>query len=395
MRLILSLLFFNSSAFALVVSPESVRQELDQAILVAQIHVDSIEATPDPVHHAVFTAHSTVQKVIQIKDDGGWFPAAGQSIAIEGMGGEVNGVGVFISGYARPYVGKTYRASLIRNGPQSFAVTGFEWGLAPLNPTRDYSRNRIDGSNGEGEGAFLYWDDSYFPIPYFISEVTFNGFPQAVSAIDASFQTWRNIQDIKVEFIAMGCSTATQDANDGVNNVIYITQNWQYDPAAIAITRNFYVSGNSPNAGLILDTDILLNATNHAFTVSGEAGAYDVQDIVTHEVGHFLGLGHEVLPNIDTSATMYAIALPDETIKRTLHPDDLLGIHAAYAGVGNKVSPEQMSTPCSIPSGPASCGAVHARRLDSWGLLASLFFLGGNLFLGRRFGAFYFNRLRS
>lgn len=391
--LITALLALCASLRALVISQDALNAQLDEAILVAQIHVDKVEVSPDPRFHALFTATCTVQKVLQVQDDGGWFPQAGESIEIEGIGGELNGLGIFISGYPRPYVGHAYEAHLVRRSAQTFQVTGLEFGLRPLSPTRDYTRNRTDGSNGDGTGAFLYWDDTSFPVPYFISETTFINQPDAVPAIDASFRTWRNIQDIKVEFVPMGCSTVNVDQNDGINNVIFVTQNWAFDPSAIAITRNFYVAGTSPKAGLLLDTDILLNATNHQFTVSGEPGKYDVQDIVTHEAGHFLGMGHDEPPNQDPDATMFAVAAPDETKKRTLHPDDLLGIHAGYNGVGQKLSGIQTSSPCVIRNGPVSCGAVHGRRAEPLEFFGILLFLAGTLGAGRVL--VYFSRLRS
>ncbi len=90
--------------------------------------------------------------------------------------------------------------------------------------------------------------------------------------------------------------------------MLYITQNWAYASAAIAITRNFYVAGDSPKAGMILDTDIMLNAVDHSFTTTDELGKHDVQNIVTHEAGHFLGLGHDDIPPVNPDATMFGVA---------------------------------------------------------------------------------------
>ncbi len=52
----------------------------------------------------------------------------------------------------------------------------------------------------------------------------------------------------------------------------------------------------------------------------------DVQNTVTHELGHVLGLDHS---NV-ASATMSATASPGETGKRTLDQDDMDGICSAY-----------------------------------------------------------------
>jgi MYXO-CTERM domain-containing protein len=50
---------------------------------------------------------------------------------------------------------------------------------------------------------------------------------------------------------------------------------------------------------------------------------YDLQAILTHEAGHFLGLAHSV----DTSAIMYAFYSPGSI---HLTPDDVAGICTIY-----------------------------------------------------------------
>ena len=55
------------------------------------------------------------------------------------------------------------------------------------------------------------------------------------------------------------------------------------------------------------------------------AGAWDLQGVATHEIGHSLGLGHSA----EIAATMYAVAV-DDVGARSLHPDDIAGIQAIY-----------------------------------------------------------------
>lgn len=371
---------FPLSAFGLEVSSDEVQRELNSAVLVADIRIEKIQHSPDPRYYAVFEATATLLHRLKIADDGEWIPAEGDSFVFRGIGGELAGKGVYFSGMPRPHLQEEYTAYLTRAGGNEFQITGFEYGLTPHHLTRSFSRNRTDGSNGNGTGAFLYWDESYFPIPYFISAPSFQGLGDFVGAIDASFQTWRNIADTKIEFLPMGCSSSTRNENDGLNTIILIRQNWPFDPAAIAITRNFYLADSSPRPGMILDTDILLNGVDHDFSTTGDPDKYDVQDIVTHEAGHFLGMGHEVNP-VDTDATMYAVADPGETNKRTLHPDDLLGIHAAYQGVGNKLG--VLRTTCEIAASQPSCAAVHRENSSPWPMAWIVVYLLTMIGLGR------------
>jgi hypothetical protein len=52
----------------------------------------------------------------------------------------------------------------------------------------------------------------------------------------------------------------------------------------------------------------------------------DLQAVATHEYGHALGLDHTMV----SGATMTATALPDDTIWRSIEPDDVAGIQAIY-----------------------------------------------------------------
>jgi hypothetical protein len=348
-----------SMAMALTISPTDLQNELNGAELEVELNITTWQTLSDPIHYATFQAEATINAVLSSKGDN--VPAVGDSVTIEGLGGERNGVGVVIPGYPRPLVGHRYHAYLNRNPSNSnFVVAGLEHGLVDLDSNHLYTRNRTDGSNGEGVGPFLYWASNFIPVPYYISAPSFAGHPDFIAAIDQSFKTWRNIPDITMEFIPMGCTTKVFDQNDGINTVIFVTENWQFDPAIIALTRNFYVAGDSPEPGLMLTTDIMINGANQTFSTTGDPNSFDVQDIVTHEAGHFQGLGHDTVPPIDPNATMYATATPGETKKRTLHPDDLDGIHAAYPGVGQKLGSFGFPS-CELAdnSGNVGCASVH------------------------------------
>jgi MYXO-CTERM domain-containing protein len=104
--------------------------------------------------------------------------------------------------------------------------------------------------------------------------------------------------------------------------------------------------------GQILDSDIELNdapgANGTKFTFTAVDGLpcdpmnpsqtgcvrMDVQNTLTHETGHSLGLDHSP----DPRATMYASAPFGETSKRVLGTDDIQGICALYPRGANSVS---------------------------------------------------------
>jgi hypothetical protein len=82
----------------------------------------------------------------------------------------------------------------------------------------------------------------------------------------------------------------------------------------------------------ILDADVVLNG-EHGFSFfdhdARDEGmtTYDLQNVLTHELGHLLGLGEDMT---DTDATMYAFSQPGETGKRDLEIVDKDSIAALY-----------------------------------------------------------------
>jgi len=62
---------------------------------------------------------------------------------------------------------------------------------------------------------------------------------------------------------------------------------------------------------------------------SGTAGAYDIQNIMTHENGHWLGL-NDLYSATDKDLTMYGYGMTGELKKDTLGLGDILGINTIY-----------------------------------------------------------------
>lgn len=118
--------------------------------------------------------------------------------------------------------------------------------------------------------------------------------------------------------------------------------------------------------GEILDTDIELNdapsSTGSKFTFTTvdapvcttplETGCVriDVQNTVTHEAGHSLGLDHSPDPN----ATMYDSAPSGQTSKRILGTDDITGICTIY--------PRGAATVTCLAPGSTGCGCSQGQN---------------------------------
>jgi hypothetical protein len=166
--------------------------------------------------------------------------------------------------------------------------------------------------------------------------VGFDGFAKAVTGAFAAYASVRCAEEgrapgaasIRVEDLGpVACAAARYDRVGPNQNVItFQDDTWPHDDPqrTIALTTVTF----DPRTGEIYDADIELNSANHDFvTEPGATSGYDLQAVLTHEVGHFYGLAHA--PSID--AVMYARGdTSDGEQKRTLTANDVAGFCAIY-----------------------------------------------------------------
>src|SRR6185369_12439027 len=92
---------------------------------------------------------------------------------------------------------------------------------------------------------------------------------------------------------------AISAGDDGMNAVVWETDAW---PSAFVAGAAAQTVLTVDAQGHFRDADIHLNAHDYTFTIAGEPGSIDLRGVLTHELGHVLGLCH----SDDPVATMFA-----------------------------------------------------------------------------------------
>lgn len=108
------------------------------------------------------------------------------------------------------------------------------------------------------------------------------------------------------------------------NVIMFRDGDWpdEYDAAAVAHT----VITFNTDTGEILDADIEVNSFGTRLTTSDTNVGYDLESIIVHEAGHFLGLDHSHVED----ATMFRWQAPGDLSQRNLVSDDADGICSVY-----------------------------------------------------------------
>jgi hypothetical protein len=185
------------------------------------------------------------------------------------------------------------------------------------------------------------------------------------------------------------------------NVIVWVESGWKHDAQAAALTTVFFIEKEgAANDGQILDADIELNGERFRFTTTGAADRTDVENTVTHELGHLAGLDHPCndgsrtpipkdnagatipscfpalkLPAAMKETTMYNFADPGETKKRSPEADDIAGLCESYPLANDPKScgpPDysQDSGGCAIGEERRAAGATGAAL--AWALVAAV-----------------------
>lgn len=196
--------------------------------------------------------------------------------------------------------------------------------------------------------------------------------PRSKDAVSAAFGAWissgANVNAVTVNRSADRVGVA----HDGVNRIVYgpITISGHEKDVAATISYANDVTGEIEEADTIFNSAypfaVLPDDATDSKTCAGKT--YDVQNVATHEFGHFFGLGEDMS---DTSTVMFIQSAPCQTHKRVLTESDTAAMGTLYA-----VAPAP--GPGSGSSGSAAgCSVSHSTApRDSSGLFFFAIALG-------------------
>jgi len=194
----------------------------------------------------------------------------------------------------------------------------------------------------DGEGAIgLTWKT--LPARYFINDTGIPGVTpeQFRQAAERAFRTWEDVPTASIRFQFGGFTGAEPLDDDGTSTLGFVSHP---ELDRVLASTSFTVDTRT---GEIVEADIFFNSSfPWSVAENGEQGRFDLQSIVLHEAGHFLGLSHSALGETEprpgggrrvlgAGAVMFPIAFaPGSIAGRRLFPDDIAGVSDIYPDGG-------------------------------------------------------------
>jgi hypothetical protein len=207
----------------------------------------------------------------------------------------------------------------------------------------------------QGSPIAWLWDQH---VPYELDAAASRqiSLADASYAADQAFLRWTNAPceggppnvtayddgPINAAAVAAECkSTPCDPTKPGAYHlIVFRDDGWAYDDPSntLALTTVTY----GIDSAVLFNAEIEINSHDHTLTTQQPAppGAFDLQTILTHEAGHFLGLAHAT----NDTAVMYAYYGHNA---RELTVDDVAGVCTAY--------------PALSPAGAVSCRLAAER----------------------------------
>ncbi len=180
--------------------------------------------------------------------------------------------------------------------------------------------------------------------------------------IQQSLGVWTNVAGTSLTPASLAPLSRVTPANscgsDGLNSICFNQPDMAFTPGVLAFTRvitadaiGIQVGSGPPSTevGQILDADIYFNPGDSTVTfatpaaLSSNPKAYDLESLVTHELGHFLGFSHSAVwsammfPFAPSPGTFTGVRPTTQKPDAPLSDDDRTGLRILYGDPNDTV----------------------------------------------------------
>lgn len=180
------------------------------------------------------------------------------------------------------------------------------------------------GARASGDGETRFWTRYSFTLSAGLGVAGGVSSKTLHAVLSSSAKAWNHVGAGPEILIDERPTRATAPVPDGVNAVFFIQRDWPWDPNEIALTFSHMRNGTRE----VVEVDIAINAAHHRF--GSDPDAFDLQNVLTHELGHALGLRHL---HDEPQATMYPTITYGEQNKRALDRSDEEALLSLYEGI--------------------------------------------------------------
>ncbi len=240
---------------------------------------------------------------------------------------------------------------------------------------------KTDDAGCPASGAKLAWSGSCVGFSIEANGSRMIPSDKLYAAVRKSFKTWSQVDCGGGKFASITFAEQTPNfcdsagyntAGPNVNAVIFQDDNWKFKADNnVAKTSAHY----DPTTGEIMDADLELNTAVNLFTTDDNLAVsstkyLDLQTVVTHEIGHMLGIAHS--DRVDS--IMYPYYMQGTLAGRKLTEDDVAAVCAIYPPNRNAVcdpTPHGGLDICRANAAPSEgCSAAAGAPSTAWPWLA-------------------------
>jgi hypothetical protein len=161
----------------------------------------------------------------------------------------------------------------------------------------------------------------------------------AIWAVQTAAAAWHDQSGANIDLVYGGTTSGSSLTLNNKNEVFFRNDSTSY----VAETYWWY-----DGTGHLVDADIVMHEAYTYFAGSGCSNGVYIEDVVVHEFGHALGLGHSEVPDTTMEPAMSSYC---DTSQMTLEADDISGIRSLYPPTASSSSGQAPATPSGLVAG--------------------------------------------